>query len=51
MTDYKEMYLKLFDGIENAIELLKAAQQQGEDIYVETSVNTEKRKLIRKTEE
>ena len=34
MPDYKEMYLTLFRATEQAIDLLIAAQQRCEDMYV-----------------
>ena len=36
MADYKKMYLTAMDAMEKAVELLTAAQQKCEDIYVET---------------
>ena len=36
MADYKKMYLELMDATEKAIDLLIAAQQKSENIYVET---------------
>ena len=37
MPDYKEMYLTLFRATEQAINLLIAAQQTCEDMYVNAS--------------
>jgi len=34
MPDYKEMYLKLFRASEQAINLLIAAQQECEELYI-----------------
>lgn len=34
MPDYKEMYLKLFNSITNAIEILQQAQIETEEIYI-----------------
>lgn len=34
MADYKRMYLTLMDAVEKATEILIAAQQKCEDIYV-----------------
>ena len=39
MPDYKEMYLTLFRATEQAINLLIAAQQICEDMYVNASEN------------
>jgi len=36
LADYKKMYLTAMDAMEKAVELLTAAQQRCEDIYVET---------------
>ena len=41
MADYKKMYLTAMDAMEKAVELLTAAQQKCEDIYVETGGETE----------
>lgn len=37
MPDYKEMYLKLFRAVEEAINILVAAQRECEEIYLSTS--------------
>lgn len=37
MPDYKEMYLKLFRATESAISCLIAAQQECEELYVNSS--------------
>lgn len=37
MPDYKEMYLKLFNATEDAVNLLIAAQRQCEELYVEAA--------------
>ena len=34
MPDYKEMYLKLFRASEEAVNLLIAAQQECEELYI-----------------
>jgi len=34
MADYKTMYYKLFNSLSDAIEILQKAQQEGEDIYI-----------------
>lgn len=34
MPDYKEMYLKLFRAAENAINILIEAQQECEELYL-----------------
>ena len=34
MADYKEMYLKLFQATEKAIDLLIAAQQECEELFL-----------------
>ena len=36
MADYKQMYMKLMDATESAMDILIAAQRQCEDIYIET---------------
>lgn len=36
MADYKQMYLKLLDATESAMEMLIAAQRQCEEIYIQT---------------
>lgn len=36
MPDYKEMYLKLFRAAEDAISILIQAQNECEEIYIET---------------
>ena len=36
MADYKQMYMKLMDATENAMDILIAAQRQCEEIYIET---------------
>lgn len=36
MADYKKIYLTAMDAMEKAVELLTAAQQKCEDIYVAT---------------
>ena len=35
MPDYKSMYYKLFNRVNDAIELLKAAHMDGEDAFIE----------------
>ena len=42
MPDYKEMYFQLAARVADAIELLTAAQQAGEDCYIEEKSNEEK---------
>ncbi len=37
MPDYKTMYLKLFNAITDAVEILQDAQRKTEDIYIESS--------------
>ncbi len=32
--NYKEMYLKLFNAVSDAIETLKEAQNQAEEMYI-----------------
>ena len=34
MENYKEMYLKLFSAVSDAIELLQAAQREVEEMFV-----------------
>jgi hypothetical protein len=36
MADYKDLYLTLFQGVTAAINVLQEAQQQTEDIFIET---------------
>lgn len=36
MADYKQMYMKLMDATEKAMDILIAAQRQCEEIYIET---------------
>ena len=36
MADYKQMYMKLMDATESAMDILIAAQRQCEEIYIET---------------
>lgn len=36
MADYRKMYLTLLDAVETSIQLLTNAQQECEDIYVES---------------
>lgn len=35
MSDYKDMYIKLFRSQTKAIQLLQSAQQETEDMYIE----------------
>ena len=35
MSEYKEMYLKLFDSQTKAIEILQQAQQEAEKMFME----------------
>lgn len=37
MPDYKAMYLKLFNRVSDAIEILQQAQREGEDTYITDS--------------
>jgi hypothetical protein len=39
MEDYKEMYLKLFNETTKAIQLLQAAQQKSEELYILNDAN------------
>lgn len=41
MPDYKQMYLKLLDSVEKAINLLVDAQRDCEQIYVDTDETKE----------
>lgn len=41
MPDYQKMYFALLDKTERAIELLIAAQQEAEEIYISTSEDTD----------
>lgn len=36
MAAYKQMYMKLMDATENAMDILIAAQRQCEEFYIET---------------
>lgn len=40
MSDYKSMYYRLFNRISDAIEMLKAAQVEGEDAFVKGKDST-----------
>ena len=42
MPDYKEMYLKMVRAAENAMKLIIKAQQECEDIYIETEDDTKR---------
>jgi len=35
MPDYKAMYFRLFNRVSDAINILQAAQQEGEGAYIE----------------
>ena len=37
MPDYKTMYFKLFNAITDAVEILTKAQQETEEIYINSS--------------
>ena len=41
MADYKQMYLKLLNATENAMEMLIAAQRQCEELYIQTEEQTD----------
>lgn len=41
MPDYKQMYLKLLDSVEKAINLLISAQNGCEDIYIDADETKE----------
>ena len=41
MADYKQMYLKLLNAAENAMEMLIAAQQQCGELYIQTEEQTD----------
>ena len=41
MADYKQMYLKLLNATENAMETLIAAQRQCEELYIQTEEQTD----------
>ena len=41
MADYKQMYLKLLNATENAMEMLIAAQRQCEELYIQTGEQTD----------
>ena len=40
MPDYKSMYYRLFNRVSDAITLLQAAQQEGEDTFANSSDGT-----------
>lgn len=37
MPDYKAMYYKIFNSVTDAIEILKKAQLETEEIYIDSS--------------
>ena len=39
MPDYKTMYKRLFVAVTEAIDILQKAQQEAEEIYIESSEN------------
>lgn len=41
MADYKQMYLKLLNATENAMEMLIATQRQCEELYIQTEEQTD----------
>lgn len=41
MPDYKTMYLKLFNAITDAVEILQDAQRKTEEIYITSSEQDE----------
>lgn len=41
MADYKRMYLTLFNGIEDAMAVLREAAQKAEEIYIQTDCDGE----------
>lgn len=41
MADYKQMYLKLLNAAENAMETRIAAQRQCEELYIQTEEQTD----------
>ena len=45
MPDYKEMYLKLFNKVTDAIEILKEAQKETEEIYIKSLEEEENKNL------
>ena len=52
MPDYKRMYAKLFNAITDAVEILQQAQQETEEIYIEScdidDLNAAKLKILDK---
>ena len=42
MADYKQMYMKLMDATESAMDILIAAQRQCEEIYIETEESSDR---------
>ncbi len=43
MPDYKTMYFKLFNAVTDAVQILCKAQQEAEEIYINSSENEEER--------
>ena len=46
MPDYKTMYKKLFAAVTEAIDILQKAQQETEEVYIESSEN-DKNKIVK----
>jgi len=40
MPDYKSMYFRLFNRVADAVAILQAAHQEGEDTFVESRDDT-----------
>ena len=52
MPDYKTMYYKMFNAVTDSIEILKQAQLESEELYIESSEKDENKitelKVIKK---
>lgn len=55
MPDYKDLYYKLFNSVTDAIESLKQAQLEAEELYITSSEKDEhkvvKLKIVKNKEE
>lgn len=50
MTDYQELYLKMFRANEQAIKILIAAQKECEELYIISSESEEAEPPVMKSE-
>ena len=46
MRDYKEMYYKLFNSITDALEILKEAQIETEEMFINSDEEDEKIRVL-----